>query len=68
MPRAALTLALANCLPGQLLKTTIRVYCCPAGHQYDTIYICYLASKMTLRKLYGTADYCWKYKLYLLCL
>ncbi len=39
-PRAAL---LANRLPGQLMKTTIGLCCCPAGHQYATVSISHLA-------------------------
>jgi hypothetical protein len=35
MPRAALTLD--NCLPGQLLKTTLRLCCFPAGYQHATV-------------------------------
>jgi hypothetical protein len=65
MPRAALTLTLANCLPSQLLKTTIPFCCCPACHQYATVYICYLASIMKPEQN-CTADYCWKYKLCLM--
>ncbi len=42
-PRAALSLA--NCLPGQLMKTTIRLCCYPAaGHQ--SVFICYLAYRI----------------------
>jgi hypothetical protein len=43
MLRAELTLA--NCILGKLMKKTIRLCYCPAGHQYATVSIpvCYLA-------------------------